>query len=1677
MSLFSGFTDWIKGLVTPLTGTAMSAGANIASSQAAGVIAPATTAGLQQATNQALQKVVSSTVTASTDLLLAASKPVAKGYSYGVNRPLGTLALLDDPTSPLRKNGFNPSDVVKAWNRTEKVSVFQAATKSAVFQDSPIGQLSDRLLKEGHINLKQVNLWDDKDIKKNFVDNPIGRIFTGTGDFILSNVAAGGVTKLGISLGGAALRYTNFTRNIDGLHDLAKLDALGDAHGTYVQSKGAVGTRTNFGSDVEQLANSSDINLVTDKVRDYSNNPALPNLIAKTKDFNVVKDMLLADKGYPPAMERLMQTHGPDLYEIGDVKSFITSNSFATEKLPSFDPATEAQLIKVHNDSIAESAAHKKIYDAFMDPDGNFLKQGNNYKPVDPPVFGGMIGQARTRAAELSAASRVRDFSNVGGIAETVLGGGVNRPTSVLLHFFGTKLPRGYITYSGLRPLDHIDEVNAVIDNIPMFKNGQNLITTGFEQVGLNSVPIKVTASQYRTKVMNDIMNAPTLPDKAAIIDQLDQDLPRHIAYTHGITDEDSIAAFTTKARTTLQKTHGELMSKGYSWDGAANKLQINERTQRQITDTGIMLPHGSIEKEIIKLERNQKIPASGSMTVAAHQVAHNAFDVLNRTFSLSVLGRPAYVPKNSVIEPLVSASLAMGHTYLEDSIGTAISNSIKNNKNRLMSVAVKTVKKGEIKQVNQQLGDKLDALNQALHIRDNLTVQHAEALSPNGTSTATKLEHNAEIIASLRDAENLVSRLEAEASIMAKPYGKLEQIPSIYGLQRRMDFLRKNGIVSEGDLGSQYLPKKMQSPALAADIAIKKAIANVTRLSPDILETNKAIEDAWKLIDQTVKDTGLAQKEQAEVLSQLEKYKQRYYGSTEPLQMNIGGKTYTGPSLFDENEFGSAIRSEFSNTDTQELNFLNELRVGSKQSLLARKSPTGITDVNSPHYFEELSWVANRHFRGDPLVDQILADASTEDVMAWALSPNGKAYFQQFGEKYGVYTADDIPAFVNNQINTVRRYFPTPAARDYVLKNETTSMGLQKLLGDKLEDLSPVHPTDIDYGHAVTMGELGPTSKGMSDNLNSFWHALTSVENPFRYQFAEKRFKQIWENKLNQLSEAGVPITDKQMMAVRQSAEQEALKETEQTFYTVRRQNRAVYASRLVAAFPAASINAIFRFGRLGIQNPGRAAMFMKNYYSLFDSFGVDKNGNDVEDPSKAVYIVVPGTRELGINGGQGVMLSAKTVGFLVNQPGPSWFTTLVVGDILAQKPENKDVLSKIINSTIGHIPGLDYESLFPTGVQPDLGTTFIPSWIQDFARGIHLNSDKEFMSTYNLVHKYNMAMAEAGLAKPTTLKQDLEQTKNWYLERAGWKFGSFFGMTPKMDKPGQLQTDLANALLKKYNGDANKTQTEMLRLLGPAFKNLPVGVFTYRGQDKLAYVPPTMEAYKRVWEKNVDLTNALANIDPKLVTLMTMDLSGQDPDTQIQKFLSNPNVALPNGKKINTDPITPAEWDRKYQINQTWDVYRQQKDALLTYVKKVENNPDAVISDNPTAQAAWADFLGKLATSNKDWGIEYKASTLTDVAFKYAQGLKEITSNEKFMKENPKNDFLTQAKFFLDQRQKMVDFIEKAKKAGATGYTTATQDAWNKWLQGTTSGKWNPQLQQIIDRYFINDKLTGAL
>ena len=70
-----------------------------------------------------------------------------------------------------------------------------------------------------------------------------------------------------------------------------------------------------------------------------------------------------------------------------------------------------------------------------------------------------------------------------------------------------------------------------------------------------------------------------------------------------------------------------------------------------------------------------------------------------------------------------------------------------------------------------------------------------------------------------------------------------------------------------------------------------------------------------------------------------------------------------------------------------------------------------------------------------------------------------------------------------------------------------------------------------------------------------------------------------------------------------------------------------------------------------------------------------------------------------MGLFGDKGIRLSTKAFGFLVNLPGPSFLSTFAVQNILNNKPDNEQIIKRVVNDTIGHLPGMDYDSLFPAG------------------------------------------------------------------------------------------------------------------------------------------------------------------------------------------------------------------------------------------------------------------------------------------------------------------------------------------------------------------------------------------
>ena len=1670
MSLWSNILNDIKGIASGFVGGAASAGASIGAQQTAGVAAPNTVQALQGQAQQAIASAgVKPVASASSDILLAASKPVASAISTVVTRPVSTLGLLTDTNSPLYQDGFQVSDIKKAYNRSAKVSPFQALTQSSIFQDTPFGQLADNLLKDGNVNLQKVNLWDDKDIKKNFVDNPIGKWFTGTGDFVLSNAAMGGVTGLAKSAGGAVLRATNLTTSITSEADLARMSALGDSHISYVKTNKLMGSPTVFGADVQQLADTKDMNLIVDKVRQYSNNDALPRLIQKATDPTVVKNLILADKNYLPAIETLGRTAPHDLWEVNDTNAFISGNVAATGKLPVFEGDALTRTIAAFDSAIAESPAHKEIYDAFLTPSGELKGLGNEYKPVDPKFFGETIGDMRTRIDELKAASTTRDFNGIGGATETIIGGGLKSPITALIRFVGTYKPRGYITFSGTRAWDGVDEIHSMFDDIRTFTHGDTPIHIGYEEVNGQLAPIKVSAADYRNKVIQDFMEAKTPSEKATIIDELDKRLGHDLGRTLGFYDKEEMDAFVSAARDKMIQTHNSLSKDGFAFDATGRRIVVDPQTQRQLVDSIPMLPWGKIERDM-----KAQIKTFGQISEAAPGYAHSAFEAMNKLFSMSVLGRPAYIPKNSIIEPLTASFLSMGTKYAEDSIGTSIGNAIKNNKNRIITAATRVGDKlgaTKLKAVNQELDNVYNRYGEAMEHLDNVFAEYKNAFETDALSPATKAEHMETIKANLREAERLVQRIETEASIASKQYGKLEDIPSVYNLQRRIDFLRKNGAMPEWNPDYQFMSKKQLEGRIApqAELALRGAISDITSLSPDILAKNKDIEKAWGIVDKLVEKNKLNLKEQAELLAQREENKRRFYGSNEPHLLKVGDTTMTTESLFDPNKFGEALRSEFSNEDTQELNFLGELRTGSKVGMLSRKGPTGVVDVNNPIYFEELAYVVNRQMRGDPLVDKVLHGVSDQEIFDWAKTREGISYMRQFGLE----SPSDMTSIVHDRINFVKRYLPDDAARAYATKGDVTSVGLQKFLADKTNILSPIHPSDIDYPSAATLGKVSAASQQVQESMNHAWKYLASAENPYRWIWADKKFANVIEKKLNILHEQGVPLTSESVNALRQASQRETLDEASKVFYNIRRQNRALYAARTVAAFPSASANALYRFGRLGIKYPERMAGLLRNYNSMYQSFGIDKDGNPVTNVSDAAYIVIPGTKEMGLYGSQGIRLSTKAVGFLANLPGPSWLTTMAIGEFTKFRPDNSQIVKKIIDNTIGHIPGMDYNNLFPMGVDSNVGSNFIPTWLSD-AKKYFAGSDSsaDFLQVHRMVNDYQMAQYEMQLGPKPTMKSVMQETRDWFGQRALWRFASPFGMAPKQDKPGQLFQDYGTLLLKKYNGDANKAQSEMQKVLGSSF---PADRYLYRGSAKSAFISPTVEGYARVWQNNSDLAKQLEALDPKAVGLLTSDITG-DPDPQVQKFLANPGTKLPGNTILNGQTMTPEQYETKLEINRAWNSYRNDKQSLLTQLRTETKNPKARVADYPEVKSQWDAHIAQLAKYSPDWWNEYQKSANGDNSYTMAKGLQDIINNKNFMAKNGSNEFWQQAKMFIDQRNKVVTALNSPEVKAAKA-STALKQAWSSYLQNDTAGLWNTQLQEIIDRYFVNDTLKGTI
>ena len=1602
-----------------------------------------------------------------------------KIYSPLITRPISTIALLNDSESPLYQKGefeegFQFSDIKAAYNRSKKVTAMQALTKSELIP--LLNPMSKLILSSGDINLDTVNLWNDESIKKNFVDNAVGRWYTGIGDFAVGAKGLGVAGKLAGAGAKAVAKpaglYTK-GKSVDSLAADMENGIL------YAATNGAQGAQTVSGSHAVVLAGTKDWGVIEDLVTKYSTNEKLIPIIRETKDANVVKDLLLADKGDISALERLAATASDKLFDMADVKSQLRNKAIEDGVVPMFTGVPAVRLKKAFDDAIASDPQFVKIRDAFFDARGDITSGGKAFMPIEPAIGASVLIKGQEKLRGVKTKIRTRDYElPKNAFFETKIGetaGGLILK-GVRLAGRGTEaLPAGFVSLSGMRPLQGRVELTGFLNNMKMFRDGNAKVEVQpgvFEKV-----------STVRARLEDEYMNTLGKGQIAQVeaLTSIDSQVGRMLAYKAKIYDEAAINAYVARFQMNVSKGMQSVKENGYGIGYDGNVTLVQPQTLRQFAESYRFTPWDDIETQL-------DIEAAKGLGKKGKQISRGTRDVfgeLNKVWTFDVLARPSYAFKQSLFEPIISVGLAQGISFVRNEIiGQGVKSASKNFYNWSNGWVKKNVtNKSEYKAVATNVADKSTMLQQAIAAKTTAEASVNDLLK--NASPATRSQHLSAAKKELKAIGEIVDGIELGLRDAMVPYGLTQAIPSMATLERRIAYLKANPGITK-----KTAEVKQAEKAIARYKTIINKMATNKKV---IMEADEAVQKAYASIDSAIKELGEARVRQADVFGKSAKFKKRYY-SKEKNTVIINGTQHDIDSFIQEQSIGSAsnftqaVRAETQNSRTQQINFLGEMSVATGVAAIKRKIPMSKIGVGEQNYFEELADIANRQYRGEPLMDLIFAETPIEGILKWSKTPAGTAYLKTFG----IVDEKQVPGYLLEKVELVKRMYPSYEARAAILKGEVTSQQLEKFLAPYIDELYDIIPSNHNY-EALTFGVSGIASatQGYNKMMTRVMGKLASVENPIRAALFNRLATENVARRAQYLMEQGVEMTTTQYNALRQAAGREALQEMEKTLYTINNPNRFINSLRSVIAFPGANANAFLRYGRLAAKNPVRAAQVVSNYGRAYTTFGVDEYGNPTNDINKISHLIIPGTKDLGMGSrGEGIKLSAQSLGFLLNRPGPSFITGLSVGQIMQKFHKSEEEVEKLM--TWGGVNY--YKVIFPYGPPTSVRDAYTPPWVKNLvnsgpdwqrelaAKIFGQSGQNDYLSSWKSVYNYNAMLVEKGIQDEMPSDAEIEkQVKGLFRAKFLSTFASpYAGIPYKIDTtPMALTSNLYYKLIEKYkvqglgNQDArDMAGEEMLQLLGP---NFMLDRVTFTGSTKNLNMPATSEAYARVFEDNSDLVAQLASIDPGdigLVSLLTSDLD-YDPEKQsnnILKLLANPSAVLPGtSKRLNELKMTPQEIEKERLKQRTWNTYMATKKALedkITDGKTLRAHPELkAVLDNLAVTV--------FREQSQEWFDQYQLAQSGDTSYKYARGLTLLVNNKQFMDKNGDTEYWKDAKEFIDARamfatayQSLPDYDPRK---------ALLRDAYNMWTE-QNAGQWNSNLKTIITRYFDNDSLKAA-
>lgn len=1469
----------------------------------------------------------------------------------------------------------------------------------------------------------------------------------------------------------------------------------------------------------------------------------LSDIIAKTDDPDTVFELIAAANADLIALRRLQEAAPDHVWALADMDVAVR-NAWMDGK-PPMPTGEAARVVKQTFDSaLSRDEYFAQVRDLFttegirdLGATGRLPVGGSMWMPTRSLL----VEEIRKKGRATEYAIKTADWDDAPRWISQVSRTGIGQPATVFLQWTSSRQPLGTVSRSGARPNDMYIEFESMLNSLP-FMRGARPVTVGQELVDGKLTPMTVPANDYRLALRQRLVDGNNRRDIQNTWRSIEDEVIDVAADTLGI-DRSIARDFVRGFREQADAQVGYIGKEGFLLDETGQRIIVHPVTQRQFLDSFATLPMNDIylamRTELSNLQKG---------LIRGGQIGTSAFDAGLKFWRTNLLFRAGYFTKFGVTEPLIMAALSHGTILADEGLMATIGKFNRNRVKDIKRVAYnldldRRIKKHVLQQpvqTRKQVEAELKKLVQERHdterIIDSL-IAELDDMRLGRVSPSKVARYQDEVRDRLVDAQ---IRLDAIQDLLDGKMPQWRQVTEPANLSDVRSSLRKyRAILGEdpnyvNELRTEIADIQARATARGGRMTVndrskyEKLIEELEdiqsvdpkSITPELRERIAAVQSSYddaiayykepvndptvkiqeleknlKRIDSQIQarqiEIGKGRQEIGEVTGE-----RGFEGSGQGyMTLNIGGEQFRVPAAFSDRgyDFGPGYRAESSAAQTSRLTIDPSYRMGESSSQWRRTGEPDIIDPTNPLYWDELAYSANRHLRGDRLIQRYLEGQSKAEIAVWLRSAEGIAYQKSMGKRYlvpnerysdpvrplpdidpPIKTGGGAPSNLSPKsfrvvlestteldeiIRLIDQYFPDPKVRQMIAAREVTPGDLQKAMGGR-DDLSRILTEDLIF---TPQGEAAKVMSFLDRALDKIWGWIaTNPEDRIgRWPWYQREFRSVLEQRGRILAEQGMKMTPAAWQALRQEAHRITLNRLEKTFYNIRRYNNPIYMSRFLFGFPGATFNAFYRYGRMAIREPERSLVGVLTFEKMLSNYGLDEDGNPVDDIRKAKTILIPGTRRDPLDSGATVPVdSLMTVAF--DWPSASYVSAVFLAQVNRANPKTEEFLQKTLGES-------GFDAMFPYGLPRNPVSGLFGPYQKDLQSAFRGESDGDFTRLAIEFYADDMARWEKeGMVGDSPMFSDaVSDTRAFLFARAGWRFGETFAV--RRNPPGQMMRDAWFKIRDQY-GDTREARTKYMEQYGDWAR-----WYTYSTTDMRAFIPRSYDAYERVWQDDPDLTREIVSLlgdDVSMVTLLTL---GADDEfaRSVSNFLQD--TPLPGDNVPVVRRMTIEKFNNMVRVDDGWNQYTTSKSAYQAERLRLrtlrDESEDDVQTDRYRDQLkqlddAWDKWVLDLEEKNLPWaadrssGFEVKPKRATIV-------LKKILSGKNFMKKHGKEIIWLKVRSFLDQRDRA---LESLKDAENSSHRTDIKDSFARYVEENYIEN-DPAFLNLWDRYYAGE------